>query len=437
MKLVQVCVAVLIAGLLTMIGCGGEDRAGRGNAGTSSAAATASVPRYTASEKDAFHPNSQFESSRKRKLTNFGSITIKTPEATPNAVAATAAIQRNTNDPSTVIILDNPHIRKTSFPFDYENDVAALKKLHALHRLGDVVKNERSEMENLAALAVYTNHFLAGGTIPETGSPAGPSALDITRKRLENKIGGGSEVHAALFCQLALSCGYTARLVSMHTFDDAGKPLTYDIAEVYVNDLRKWVAFDPFSRATYYLKDGAPLSALEIHTIVVENRLRDISPVPGIGDVFDFVSIREDILPRYRYIYLWRMNDFLGTGASWDDLYPSHLVWEDRLTPLSAGKFEELPRFSRGVKYVTHEHNDFEWDVNLTTLTLTRNANEDIQIYLDTMTPNFSSFSITGNNTKSASGCVYTWGGQYGDTFCMSLNTFGMKGSPTGVVIMP
>jgi len=47
------------------------------------------------------------------------------------------------------------------------------------------------------------------GESPGTGDETGPSAFLITKNRREKGIGGGSDVYAALMCQLASRPGMT------------------------------------------------------------------------------------------------------------------------------------------------------------------------------------------------------------------------------------
>jgi len=415
------------------LGCGSRgdqsDASGGGSAGT----AIISEPAYSQSETDAFHPGSKIESARKGRLTQFGSITVSHPEETPTLEAANIVI----NPPDMMRLnlgtFDNEYITKTTFPFDYENDVAALKNLFALHGLDNVVKADMTDMEKLSALALYTNEFLEGGVEPGEGVKTGPSAFLITKNRREKGIGGGSDIHAALLCQLALSCGYTARIIGMHSWDEAGRPLLHDICEVYVNNMKKWVAFDPLNRAVYYIRNSYPLSALELHTALVEDRLREVSPVPGKGDLADIVSLRENVLSRYRFIYIWRMNDILGKSPRegsipWETLYEAHLVWEDRNSPVSEGGYGNLPRFAGGVKFVTHTLSDFEWNLNLTNITMERSGPETVKLYLDTVCPNFARFDIFQSNVAAKAGNVIELKPPFDFVSVACINSLGMRG---------
>lgn len=387
------------------------------------------------SQKDTFNPGSKIESSKKGKLTQFGLIQSALPPETLNLEAAGAALNPHEMAKMSIQRMENSPLTLTSFPFDYENDIAALKSLYQLHNLDKIIHPEMSELEKCSALSLYTYHFLEGGTVPAAGNESGPSALQITQNRRANGIGGTSATYAALLCQLALSTGFNARLVGMHTLDDTGKPLPYDICEIYLNTFNKWAAFDSFNRSTYYVQGSTPLSALEIHTCVVEGRIREISPVSAIAELGDIASLREQILPRYRYVYLWRMNDILGKSlrggsVSWQTLYQSHLVWEDRYSPVSKGGFDKVDRFANGgVKFVTHNRTDFDWTLNLVNITIQRSGPESVKLYYNTVTPNFDHFEYTVGYKPAKATNIVEYKLPNNIYTISSVNAFGIKGT--------
>jgi hypothetical protein len=367
---------------------------------------------------DEFNPGNNIESRRKTNLTSFGRLKKHIQVATPNKDIAEKVINKKGFDKLMVTRLIQTPITIPSYPFDYENKVEALKKLSNQHNLKAIIKEDMSELDKLMALMVYVYDFFEGGTPlpPEMRWTAGPSAETITQLRRKDGIGGTSEQYAALFCQLSLSCGFTSRIISMHTLDEDDEILTHNVCEVYLDSYEKWVAFDPFTKATYYLRDEKPLSALDLRLLMLSNMYRSIMPVSGRSEMTDVVSVREKILPRYRYIYMWRMNDILGRSTKgksipWQALYQTHLVWEDASSLIAQGGFEKLDKFTNtdnpsypltGVKYVTHTVSDFYWMINNVTITVERSENNTLLAYFDTFTPNFDHFTIImdQNNTK-------------------------------------
>lgn len=372
---------------------------------------------FTKGEADTFNPKSSCESSRKTVLTNFGRLPVNPPVQTVTQEDLEIALDYQNAQKLFVMTFVNRPIYIPGFPFDYENDIGRLKKLYSSHDLGSVVKPDMSELEKITALMVYTNRFLGGGrvlTTEERNTISGPSAEVITRLRREKGIGGTSEEYAALFCQLTLACGFNSRILSMHTIDKDGAFLTNDVCEVYLNIYDKWAVFDPYNRATYYMRNGVPLSALEVRELMLENRYREIFPQSHLCDFADIPSLREKLLPRYQYLYMWRMNDILSKGKNgsvlpWQALYKYHLIWEDGYAPVADGKFDRLDKFTdtsrpdyklTGVHYITHEKKDFYWSLNHAVMHIKRTGINELTIYFDTMTPNFDHFYFLVDNVK-------------------------------------
>ncbi len=354
--------------------------------------------RFMESETDPFHPRSLIESARKERLTNFGRLDREQPSLLPDMEAAGELINKPGMDPAQVSLMAFVPLVIPSFPFDYENDVAALERLYNEHDLDSIINRDLSDMEKMINLLRYTYDFLDGGTAPSPDQSF-PSAFVITRQRKNDGIGGTSEHYAALFCQLVLSCGYSARLMGMHKLDESGQPLSNTICEVFMRGYHKWVAFDPYHEATYYLRDDIPQSALELREIMLDDLYHDITPVSIRGDFTDVVNVREKLLPRCRYLYMWRMNNILGSSGrtssiSWEDLYRAHLVWEDEFSLVSEGGFDKIPAFENGVRFVAHDEQDFYWNLNTVAVRIDRIENEKLKLTIDTITPNFDHFNL-------------------------------------------
>lgn len=422
---------ILVVCLGLLYGCGPRDTDRPEKEATvltkPSSEIAASTAGLMTGEQDRFNPRSPMESIRKTSLTPFGRLRVIPPIRTPDSEAAQQAFNQNEFSDLKVAIQAVEPITTPSYPFDFENNMPVLKALYDHHHLDDITRNA-SELTILVGLMKYTYHFLEGGTVPDGDLwwQDGPSAETITRFREERGIGGTSEQYSALFCQLALSSGFTARIVGMHTIGDDGEVLSHSVCEVYLRNFARWAVFDPYSRATYYTRDGVPLNALELRNIMFDNLYRVIHPVIGIGDLTVVRDVREDLLPRYRYIYYWRMNDILSRshsgGLTWQALWEYHLVWEDEMAPVSQGAFDRVEQFSNtadtahpleGVRFVTHDRGDFYWDIYQMQVHINRTSENDITYYLDTLTPNFSHFlaisTETGQETVVTNN-VYTQG---------------------------
>ena len=408
-------------------------------------------PVLLTGESDEFHPGSEFESIRKTRLTQFGKFEKPPTVLTPDKLSAEKAINNQKFTQIFVNVFDTKNLVIPPYPFDYENDIIALKRLYNTHHLDKIVNSEMSELQMLKALMVYTYKFMDGGQAPGPDTDIGPSAEIITKLRQEKGIGGTSKHYAALFCQLALSCGFNARIISMHNFDDKGNALLHDVCEVFLNSFDKWAVFDSYRRATYYVRDDIPQSALELREIMLIKNYRILNVFSEIGDFSNVITVKEKLLPCYKYIYMWRMNDILGKSPEggtipWQALYQSHLVWEDEKAPVAEGGFDRLKRFNdmenpdyplNGVKYVTHSEDDFYWPLNYVTINIERTGEEVYFVHFDTVTPNFESFEIIDGNIIHQSNHMHKLWNIHDQFNVRSVNLFGMLGPSSVMYLSP
>lgn len=437
--------------IVWLCGCSGNEKAEKKSAvqESSSAQKTKAQPVLMTGEPDKFNQGNNIESIRKTKLTNFGRLTSPPKFLTPDSKAIQKALAKPGFFTLRVINFYSKPIETPSYPFDYENDIDALKRLYSSHKLNELFTEKMPALQMLRLLMKYTYTFMEGGSIPSPADDIGPSAEIITKLRREKGIGGSSKHYAALFCQLSLSCGYNARMVSMHTIGEKGELLTHDVCEIFLDDYEKWAVFDPYHYATYFVRDNIPQSALEIRDIMLSNNYKVLQPLSEILDFTDVVSLCEKIIPRYRYIYMWRMNDILskspkGGSISWQALYRYHLVWEDEKTPVSEGGFDKLDKFTdmkdpdfplKGVRYVTHNWNDFYWLLNRVHINLERRAEDDVYLYFDTLTPNFKKFELFDQGLKWQTGNVYELLNYALEFKVRSVNMFGMYGHSSNMML--
>src|SRR5262249_16048808 len=126
--------------------------------------------------------------------------------------------------------------------------------------------------------------------------------------------GGQYWCHVAsmVFIQTAISVGYQARLLSLSP--DKGEP-GHAVAEVWVDDLNKWVIFDTDFNLYYTDKSGSPLNALELHRALIRGKSADITVIKGAyrPERFDIedINVQPLLLPFYRYFYIDMRNDWL------------------------------------------------------------------------------------------------------------------------------
>ena len=105
---------------------------------------------------------------------------------TPDMVTANEVVNHSGFDKVEFGVLDYEPIVLPSFPFDYENDINALKRLYKQHKLDDIISDDMSALDIQMALMKYTCGFLKDGAAPSAESwmnTTSPSAFAITKQR--------------------------------------------------------------------------------------------------------------------------------------------------------------------------------------------------------------------------------------------------------------
>ena len=147
------------------------------------------------------------------------------------------------------------------YPLQVEwRDEPRVLDLRMRERLDAVVAGAKGEIEIFKRLTAWTRAQFEPG-IPEPYPLCnGLSILEAIRAR---KTGGFCGQYSYLLGDALKSFGYFAvRYVEM---ENAGGSSHFAV-EAWCDDLGRWVLLDPLN-AAIYVRDGTPLSALEIHEI--------------------------------------------------------------------------------------------------------------------------------------------------------------------------
>ena len=151
----------------------------------------------------------------------------------------------------------NGRVLPSRYPFAYQ-DMTHLKVQLLRERAGldRFVSEAGSELELSRLLANWAN-----GRFGHTQPLPYPSwdAHEIL-DRAERGDAFWCTFKAVLFVQACNAVGLTARLLGINKKDESA----HTVAEVYNNELRKWLLVDPWFNG-YFEKDGEPQSALELH----------------------------------------------------------------------------------------------------------------------------------------------------------------------------
>lgn len=151
----------------------------------------------------------------------------------------------------------NGRVAHPAFPFTYQDMTdLRVRKLADRAGLDDMIRESKSELELVRRISDWANTRF-GHMIP---LPYSTWDANEILDRVERGDTFFCTFKAVLFVQLCNAAGLTACVLGINRKDaDA-----HTVAEVYVNELRKWVLVDPWLNC-WYERDGIPLSPLEMH----------------------------------------------------------------------------------------------------------------------------------------------------------------------------
>ena len=320
--------------------------------------------------------------------------------------------------------------------FAYQPDVSEIRNIREKYNLPTLLGRGASQITELATLNDWVRRQWTHGT-------SGPvnlhrfNAVDI----IESARKGAQywcHIAAMVFTQAAISMGYQARLLSLSL--DKGDP-GHAVAEVWVDDLNKWVVFDTDFNLYYVDKFGLPLNALELHQAFVRGKSSDLTVIKGAYRPESFDIEKADtqplLLPFYRYFYLDMRNDWLSNAY-----FPGHpkrsdfnsLRWQDNQNDVG---FLDL-------KPITSYERELYWSLNQVEIRLDVNTSNETFVeliaHMKTITPNFAGFEVSINDSPGVShySSHLIWPLRPGaNTLTVrALNTFGVKGPPTHLQVL-
>jgi hypothetical protein len=320
--------------------------------------------------------------------------------------------------------------------FAYQPDVSELRAIRERYRIPSLLDNSASQITHLATL----NDWVRRQWIHGTNGPVNLqhfNAIDI----IENARKGAQywcQIASMVFTQTALSMGYQGRLLSLSL--NKGEP-GHAVAEVWVDDLNKWVVFDTDFNLYYVDKSGSPLNALELHRILMNGTAADLRVIKGEyrpeqADI-ENTGAQPLLLPFYRYFYLDMRNDWLSNpyfiGHPKRSDYTS-LRWQDSREHV--GFLDLKPK--------TSSERDMYWSLNQVEIRLEIDVNKErsieLAVYLKTITPNFDRFEVSMDGLPAISqrSSRLIWPLRAGTNTLMvqSVNTFGIKGPPSVLHIL-
>ncbi|MDP2984703.1 MAG: transglutaminase-like domain-containing protein [Candidatus Latescibacter sp.] len=352
----------------------------------------------------------------------------------------------------------NGRVVLPSFPFLYQ-DMTHLKvrKLYVRAGLEEMIKGSKTDLDLIVRISDWANKQW-GHTQP---LPYPTWDAHEILDRVEKGDAFWCTFKADLFVQACNAAGLTARILGINPFNEAA----HTVAEVYNNDLRKWMLVDAWINC-WFEKDGVPLSALEVHKArgkldgvymhfgangrgteywdvkagkagalkYVNARIpASEDPNKGLLNMYDDYRIvmRNDqtVHPQSKEVIM--VDGFIvpynSRGGEW---WGPQLHWVDEFTPL------QITCANSG------EVSDFQWPLNEVKVDLMKTSVPGAPCVLKatsaTNTPNFDRYLLeVDGKTVPIDGDVYVWKLNKGlnSLKIASVNAVGRKGFPSEFVI--
>ena len=330
-----------------------------------------------------------------------------------------------------VLNFDNKPIVSSRYRFAYQpaRD-SSLELLKEKYHLAELFPQNENDFEQILEIANWVHGQWLHGTSGAKEFRPGKFNADriLTRARQGDRF--WCHVYSMTFIQVAASMGHQARLVSL-TKDGYESSDMHAVAEVWSNFYKKWICID-IDFNIWYSKDGMPLSVLEVHDAFI-GQTGSVSVVKGAKRPQPDLESRIPSLPHYyRYFYLDMRNDWLSNSY-----FPGHPARSDKATLFWVDK-RLSPTLN--LKIGVSDPAEFYWDLNRTTIAFknSHNLKKEVELFLSTVTPNFSHFELSANGEKKMSASsTFFWPLRPGvnEISVRSVNSSGIKGVETRLTV--
>lgn len=205
----------------------------------------------------------------------------------------------NNNLPKTLKLIDLKNGKIIELPFapSYGNpEDQILQQLKRKEKIDEIMDIKTEEFERFNQLRRWTYDRWTNRKIT-MWHPF--NALAILNA-VDKGYGGFCAHYAIVYLQAALSMGYQARYLDI--FD-------HFLLEIWSNQYNKWIVIDPFNDCYYAWKD-LPMSALEIHDKILENKKEKIKVIGK--------QVGAGVLDLYKHIAVVIRNDHYTYRGPWD-----------------------------------------------------------------------------------------------------------------------
>lgn len=307
-----------------------------------------------------------------------------------------------------VVESTNAEVIRSAIPFPYESfDHPKLKELRTRHKLDDLAKGARTELELIERLAQWSAGCWERGHLGES-YPAW-NALEILRPHADGKpIGGFCQQYNLVLLQACESFGIPGRAVSIGAGDHLAKigGSGHEVIELWSNQFGKWIYVDGnFAWYAVDAKTRAPLSLWELR----ERQLRELQQqaIAASAEKTEIVHLlaggkRWEGLaswPAFHEMRLIPRSNFLEAKSplplhqgmrGW--FWTGHHVWTDNASPASLIYGHRVANA-----------NDWNWNLNQARFTILATSTPgELRVYLETETPGLEIFRARRDDTPAA-----------------------------------
>jgi hypothetical protein len=313
-----------------------------------------------------------------------------------------------------------------------------LAELRKRHRLDEVIAPGKDEFERQVLLLDWTHRQFKKFGRPSTNCHGALSIL--------NAIGEGHTFFCAQYAEVlvsaAASLGWVDRPLALRRHQGANKvggSTEHSVTEMWSNQHRKWVMFDPTSNMVLE-KEGVPLNAYEIReewfhrggtnlVFVVgqqrkQYRKSDLPIVLGYFAGFGELTLEPDELDKYGFIGYVPNTDLMDVGYD----YAKMFITKDALCDGTKWHLRTKPENPALDPY---------FPIGQAALSL-RVEGGNIQIALKTLTPNFQRYEVRldrGGWSPVEGGFVWEVHAGSNRLEARTVNQFGVSGPVSSAVI--
>ena len=278
------------------------------------------------------------------------------------------------------------------FSYQPANDVL-LDSLAALYSLKELAQSDADDYLVLKAALdwLYKKFYEVKGRRKEAQPEIDYNfnALDILYRAVHGERFWCSEFSTTLVQCLAAT-GYTARYVMINSRTGG-----HVLCEAWCETYGKWIMLDPYFNRIVTL-GGEPLNVYEIHRLQAEPERARRAVILQNGDILNDQGQKDFYLSLFRNFAVRMRNDwFTNRYPHWYPLSNSvmnALEWQDELTINNI--------------YYKHETDRLEniyWQLNRVRMAVQPVEGAQLNIFLETFTPNFSHFSVRVGSSRAVS----------------------------------